>query len=117
MDIPFVFLTAYSDGETVARSKLITPFGYIIKPVENRELQICIDMALYKFKIDKELKETSNYCKQRSRVSVVRSSLLMNPARFRMPTAMPKTCLAEGISLAGNGLSCWDSRQGHRFSI
>ena len=58
MDIPVVFLTAYSDGETVARSKLITPFGYIIKPVEIRELQICIDMVLYKFKIDKELKET-----------------------------------------------------------
>lgn len=57
-DIPVVFLTAYSDAETVAKAKSVTPFGYIIKPAENREMQITIEMALYKFKIDKELKET-----------------------------------------------------------
>ena len=49
MDIPVVFLTAYSDAETVAKAKSVTPFGYIIKPVENREMQITIEMALYKF--------------------------------------------------------------------
>jgi DNA-binding NtrC family response regulator len=58
MDIPVVFLTAYSDADTVARAKAVTPFGYIIKPVENRELQITIDIALYKFQIDKELRDT-----------------------------------------------------------
>jgi len=58
MDIPVVFLTAYSDDQTVAKAKLVTPFGFIIKPVENRELQITIEMALYKFRLDKELKET-----------------------------------------------------------
>ena len=58
MDIPVVFLTAYSDDETVARAKTLTPFGYIIKPVENRELQITIEIALYKFQVDRELRET-----------------------------------------------------------
>ena len=58
IDIPVVFLTAYSDDKTVTKAKSVTPFGYIIKPVENRELQITVDMALYKFRIDKELKET-----------------------------------------------------------
>ena len=38
MDIPVVFLTAFSDEDTVARAKKVTPFGYIIKPVENRNL-------------------------------------------------------------------------------
>ena len=57
-DVPVVFLTAYSDEDTVSRAKEITPYGYIIKPVENRELRIAIDMALYKFAIEKELKET-----------------------------------------------------------
>lgn len=50
VDVPVVFLTAYSDEETVARAKTVTPFGYIIKPVENRDLQITIEMALYKFR-------------------------------------------------------------------
>ncbi|MFT7685149.1 MAG: hydrogenase-4 transcriptional activator [Candidatus Azotimanducaceae bacterium] len=57
-DVPVVFLTAYSDEDTVTRAKEITPYGYIIKPVENRELRIAIDMALYKFAIEKELKKT-----------------------------------------------------------
>jgi DNA-binding NtrC family response regulator len=57
VDIPVVFLTAYSDEDTVARAKTVTPFGYIIKPVENRDLQITIEMALYKFRVEKELRE------------------------------------------------------------
>lgn len=57
-DVPVVFLTAYSDEDTVSRAKSVTPYGYIIKPVENRELQIVIEMALYKFRIERELRET-----------------------------------------------------------
>jgi len=57
-DVPVVFLTAYSDEATVSRAKALAPYGYIIKPVENRELEIAIEMALYKFKIEKELRET-----------------------------------------------------------
>ena len=57
LDVPVVFLTAYSDEDTVSRAKEVTPFGYIIKPVENRDLQITIEMALYKFRVEKELRE------------------------------------------------------------
>ncbi len=57
IDIPVVFLTAYSDDDTVSKAKAVTPFGYIIKPVENRDLQITIEMALYKFRVEKELRE------------------------------------------------------------
>lgn len=57
-DVPVVFLTAYSDEATVSRAKELAPYGYIIKPVDNRELQIAIEMALYKFNIERELRET-----------------------------------------------------------
>lgn len=57
-DVPVVFLTAYSDETTVTRAKEVTPYGYIIKPVENRELQIVIEIAIYKFRIERELRET-----------------------------------------------------------
>ena len=53
-DVPVVFLTAYSDEATVSRAKALAPYGYIIKPVENRELEIAIEMALYKFNIEKK---------------------------------------------------------------
>ena len=58
MDIPVVFLTAYSDTDTVERAKAAGPFGYVIKPVENRDLQITIEMALYKSRVERELRQT-----------------------------------------------------------
>ena len=54
--VPVVFLTAYSDQETVARAKQVAPYGYIVKPAENRELEIAIEIALYKFSMERELK-------------------------------------------------------------
>ncbi|GAB6036289.1 response regulator [Fundidesulfovibrio butyratiphilus] len=52
---PVVYLTAYADGDTLKRAKVTSPFGYIIKPFENRELQTTIEMALYKFETDARL--------------------------------------------------------------
>ncbi len=51
-DIPIVFLTAYADSTTLERAKTIEPYGYIIKPVEDRELQSTIELALYKHSIE-----------------------------------------------------------------
>lgn len=56
MDIPIIFLTAFSDEETLERAKITSPFGYIIKPFEEREIRINIEIALYKHKVDEELK-------------------------------------------------------------
>jgi len=54
-DIPVVYLTAYSDQQTLDRAKITEPYGYICKPVEERELHINIEIALYKHRTEKEL--------------------------------------------------------------
>ena len=51
-----VYLTAYSDQETLDRAKVTTPFGYLIKPFAERELHSTIEMALYKQEMDREMK-------------------------------------------------------------
>ena len=56
-DIPFIFLTAYTDTITVSRVKEISPYGYLIKPYDNKELLIAIETALYKHSYDKKIKE------------------------------------------------------------
>lgn len=61
LEIPVVYLTAYSDGETLDRAKITDPFGYIIKPFDERELNTAIEMALYKHAINKKLKESEKW--------------------------------------------------------
>jgi PAS domain S-box-containing protein len=56
-DLPVVYLTAHSDPATLARAKLTGPFGYILKPFEERELATQIELALYKFQADRELRQ------------------------------------------------------------
>ncbi len=55
-DIPVIYLTAYGDDKTLERAKMTEPYGYILKPFENRDLYTTIEMALYKSKMQKELK-------------------------------------------------------------
>jgi two-component system response regulator len=47
-DIPVVYLTAYSNKEILQRAKKTEPYRYILKPFKERDLQINIEMALYK---------------------------------------------------------------------
>src|SRR6266496_2500570 len=60
-DIPIIFLTAYTDEKTLHRAKTTAPYGYIVKPFQERELHIGIDFALYKHKMDRELKERQKW--------------------------------------------------------
>ncbi len=50
-DIPVIFLTAYLDEDLLNRAKLTMPFGYILKPVRERELKLTIEIALYKSEV------------------------------------------------------------------
>ena len=60
-DIPVVFLTANSDPKTLERAKAAGPFGYLLKPFQERELQTAIEMAIYRFSADKKIKESQSW--------------------------------------------------------
>jgi DNA-binding NarL/FixJ family response regulator len=47
VEIPFVFLTAYTDDATIARAKRTAPAGFIVKPYNRRELEAVIQIALF----------------------------------------------------------------------
>jgi PAS domain S-box-containing protein len=60
-DIPIIYLTAYSSKSMLERAKKAAPFGYIIKPFEERDLHSNIEMALYKHNMEKKLKARESW--------------------------------------------------------
>lgn len=61
LNIPVVYLTAYADETTLQRAKKTEPFGYLLKPFEERELQTTVEIALYKFKMEMKLKNRERW--------------------------------------------------------
>ena len=57
-DIPVVFLTAYADAELLNRAKKTEPYGYVIKPYDDRTLQSAIEVAVYKHRMERRLRES-----------------------------------------------------------
>ena len=59
-DIPIVYLTAFSDEKTLQRASLADPFGYIVKPFDEKELKTTIEIAMYKFLFEKKITAERN---------------------------------------------------------
>jgi DNA-binding LytR/AlgR family response regulator len=55
-DVPIIYLTANTDLDTVNKAKVALPYGYIIKPFNDKDLQTNIEIAIYKFNNDLKLK-------------------------------------------------------------
>ena len=51
-DIPVIFLTAFSDEETLRRAEPAEPYGYLVKPIQRQALLSGIHMALSKHKLE-----------------------------------------------------------------
>ncbi|AKB81277.1 response regulator receiver [Methanosarcina barkeri 3] len=56
-DVPVVYLTAYSDSKILERAKKTEPFGYIVKPFDEKDLHSSIEVALHKHRKEKEKTE------------------------------------------------------------
>ena len=56
--IPVVFLTAHRNNATLPEATLNEPFGYIIKPCEDRELRTVLEIALYKHQAEERLRDS-----------------------------------------------------------
>ncbi|MEG5161168.1 ATP-binding protein [Microcoleus sp. AT3-A2] len=57
-NVPTVFLTAYADDQTLQRAKLTDPFGYIIKPFQQNDLRVAIEIALHRHEIETKMRES-----------------------------------------------------------
>jgi diguanylate cyclase (GGDEF)-like protein/PAS domain S-box-containing protein len=60
-DIPLIYLTAHSDDQTLSRARQTEPHGYLLKPFEDRELLLTIEIALYKHGMEAKLKQSERW--------------------------------------------------------
>ena len=58
LDIPVIFLTAFSEDKIIERAKKAEPYGYILKPFQDREIKAAIEVAFYKKEMENALKES-----------------------------------------------------------
>lgn len=56
-NVPVVYLTAYSDNNILERAKKTEPFGYIIKPFDEKDLHSSLEVALHRYRKEKEKSE------------------------------------------------------------
>jgi PAS domain S-box-containing protein len=60
LGIPVVYLTAFADEATLERAKASGPYGYLLKPFDERTLHSTVEMALYRHRMETELKASES---------------------------------------------------------
>ncbi|MEJ2183997.1 MAG: response regulator, partial [Nitrospirota bacterium] len=67
LDVPVVYLTSYSDQETLDQAMDTGPLGYVIKPFRVRELNLALEMALSKHAMERKTRQLQRALRTMSR--------------------------------------------------
>ncbi|MCP4219050.1 MAG: response regulator [bacterium] len=95
-DIPVVYLTACIDDEIIQRAKITGPFGYILKPFEERELCSVLEIALYKHQLETKVKESEE--KYRRLINEVPVMVYDADSQWKLSMASPRIETITGYS-------------------
>lgn len=60
MDVPVLYLTTFASNELLECAKLTEPYGYILKPFNERDLRISVEIVLRKHELEKRLVESEH---------------------------------------------------------
>ncbi|TFH17532.1 MAG: response regulator [Lentisphaerales bacterium] len=77
--IPVVFLTAHADSDTINRTKKTDPFGYLVKPFEDRELHSCIEISLHRHALELEIRRREGW--YRSILTCIGSAVIVTDTK------------------------------------
>jgi len=65
LNIPIVYITAYSDEKILKEARVSDPFGFIIKPIDEKELHAAIEIAISKHALQQKLEKALRESKER----------------------------------------------------
>ncbi|MEM0952818.1 MAG: EAL domain-containing protein [Pseudomonadota bacterium] len=113
-DLPIIFCTAYSNDEILERAKITTPYGYILKPFDNRELEINIEIALYKHAAERSLQETE--WRLNTTLSNISEGVIGTDTEGRVILINPVAEALTGTRMSDvRGMSIWQLLELHDF--
>lgn len=84
-NIPVVYLTSHTDPSTLERATKTNPFGYVVKPFEERDLHTTLEIALSRAQVEAEM--TKNLLRERELLELRSRFVTMVSHEFRTPLA------------------------------
>jgi two-component system, response regulator PdtaR len=105
LGIPVIFLTAHADDENLDRAKVTEPYGYIIKPYDERELRSVIEIALYKHRMEQQARENERTIRALAN-AIPDAVLLLDPEQkiLALNDSMARRLGQSPVSLIGTGI-------------
>lgn len=99
LHIPTLFLTAHSSQNLFDRAKITSPFAYLLKPVQPRELEITIEMALYRHEMETQLRVREQHLNEAQEIgnigswdwNIVKGTLAWTDQIFRVFGQSPQS--------------------------
>ncbi|HAG84394.1 MAG TPA: hybrid sensor histidine kinase/response regulator [Cyanobacteria bacterium UBA12227] len=108
--IPVIYLTAYADLNTLERAKLTAPFGYLLKPFEEKELQTTIEIALSRYQAEQLMRQALE--KEKELNDLKSKFIAIASHEFRNPL----TTISSSINLLKHYCrDCLDSKKSKHF--
>jgi PAS domain S-box-containing protein len=102
-DIPVIFLTSFVDKQTLDRAKITEPYGYLVKPFSEPDLQSTIEMALYKFQKDKETRNSKE--RFESALINIEDAIMILDINYRISFLNPRAEVMTGYgNESGHGI-------------
>ncbi|ACK69565.1 response regulator receiver sensor signal transduction histidine kinase [Gloeothece citriformis PCC 7424] len=98
-NIPIIYLTAYADDITLERAKATEPFGYIVKPFDEKDLHVAIEVALRRRLAEKAIRVALEKEKELSELKSRFWSMVAHEFRTPMTTILGSAQLLEELHL------------------
>jgi two-component system, response regulator PdtaR len=120
-EIPVVYLTAQGDFETVERAKSSSPIAYVLKPFDDRSLQISLELAFDIFtkhktpspKTEDTLPATANGIKLNADMILQNENCIFIKHNYRFVKLRKK----EILMIEANSNYCFIHTKQHRYLI
>ncbi|PTN37174.1 ATP-binding protein [Desulfonatronum sp. SC1] len=93
-EIPVVFLSSHSEDALLRQAKASNPYGYLVKPVSERELAACLEMALHRHAMDMRLRESED--RYRTIVENINDALFIHDFQGRILDVNETACRMVG---------------------